>query len=78
MTKSKNPMKNLRGRMAFTHNESYDQTDAASPANPWDRMLQQDERWQRRPARRLSMDFATVLVLLGVAALVIGAVLLLK
>ena len=78
MTKNKNPMKNLRGRMAFTHNESYDQTDDASPANPWDRMLQQDERWQRRPARRLSMDFATVLVLLAVGALVIGAVLLLK
>lgn len=78
MTKGKNPMKNLRGRMAFTRNESYDQPDGASPANPWDRMLQQDEGWQRRPARRLSMDFATVLVLLAVGALVIGAVLLLK
>ena len=79
MTKGKNPMKNLRGRIEFTHNESYDQPDDASPANPWDRMLQHDERWTRQgPRRMMKADVLTVLVLLGVAALVIGAVHLLK
>ena len=79
MTKGKNPMKNLRGRMKFTHNESYNQPDDASPANPWDRMLQQDDRWRPKgPLRMMKADFLTVVVLFGVAALVIGAVLLLK
>ena len=41
-------------------------------------MLQHDERWARRPARKLKLDFLTVLVLAAVGMLIIGAVLLLK
>ena len=79
VTKSKNPMKNLRGRIEFTHNESYDRQDDASLANPWDRMLQHDKRWNHHGTRRLlKVDFLTVLVLLGVGALIIGAVLLMR
>ena len=79
MTKGKNPMKNLRGRMEFTHNESYNQADDASPANPWDRMLQHDERWTRQiPLRMLKADVLTVLVLVGAGVLLIGAVMLMK
>ena len=79
MSKGKHPMKNLRGRMEFTHNETYDSPDAASSANPWDRMLQHDDRWQARGHQRiLKADVLTVLVLIGVGVLVIGAVLLLK
>lgn len=79
MTKGKNPMKNLRGRIEFTHNESHNSPDAASPANPWDRMLQHDDRWKRQAHRRiLKADFLTVMVLIGVGVLIIGAVLMMK
>lgn len=79
VTKNKNPMKNLRGRLAFTHNESYDQQDDGSPANPWDRMLQHDERWTRQgPRRMMKADVLTVLVLVGSGVLLIGAVMLMK
>ena len=79
MTKNKQPMKNLRGRMEFTHNESYNQPDDASPDNPWDRMLQHDERWTRQgPRRMMKADVLTVLVLVGAGVLLIGAVMLMK
>ena len=74
MTKGKNPMKNLRGRMEFTRAETHDAPSGAQPGNPWEKMLLQDEG-AHRPRRHVAMDFVTIAVLLFVGGVIIGVVL---
>lgn len=76
----KDPVKSIRNRSVFTRSEmGGTPAEDAQCDNPWDRMLQHDDRWNRHGTRRLpKVDLLTVLVLLGVGALIISAVLLMR
>ena len=43
-----------------------------TPDNPWDMILKSDEPWQRRPQRLPRIDGTYLIVLLIVAAVLIG------
>ena len=76
----KDPVKSIRNRSVFTRSEmGGTPAEDAQFDNPWDRMLQHDDRWKRQgPRRMMKADVLTVLVLVGVGMLVIGAVMLMK
>ena len=57
------------GREPFSYKKRGHTMD--EPSNIWEKIQSQDNRWQRKPDRRISFDWATVAVLLVMAAVVI-------
>jgi len=80
MANDKNPTEQLRNRMPATHSErSAAPTDSEARSNPWDALQDRHDRyWSPRAYKRGTLDFTYVLVLLGIGAVVIAALLLLS
>lgn len=58
------------GREPFNYKKRSNTMD--EPSNIWDQIQTDDNRWQRKPDRRMKFDWATVAVLLVMAAVVIA------
>ena len=57
------------GREPFNYKKRSNTMD--EPSNIWEKIQSQDNRWQRKPDRRIRFDWTTVAVLLVMAAVVI-------
>lgn len=78
MANDKNPTEQLRTRIPATHSERNAASSSSETAgNPWDALQSRANHWDPRPRRHGTMDWIYVLVLLGMGAAVIAALLLL-
>ena len=59
-------------REPFNHKRASRTMD--EPANIWDKMQADDERWSRHARRHIHLDWTYVIVLLAIAAVFIAAV----
>lgn len=80
MANDKNPTEQLRNHMPATHSErNAAPEDSEAHSNPWDTLQDRhdhDRHWSPRAYKCGTLDFTYVLVLLGIGAAVIAALLL--